>query len=106
MDAFVDVRTETGDSSLILAIKNKNQVLIMSVLQEIWNANKSGNNALIFGRIIYSKFDGYGHTILNALISLKLFHVLEYLIRQHHVEGFLLPQDSMQITKLISIVFN
>ena len=84
VNAFIDIRsTLTGESSLIIAIKNKDENLILFMLNEIRIANGStGNHTLIFDRILHSKFDNCGNTILDALFTLQLHSVVACLIRQ------------------------
>lgn len=98
----MDVRaTLSGESSLILAIKDKNQALIGYMLREIWNYHGNGaTSALIFNNIVYSKFDGLGNTILHALISTKSA-VLGYLIAQHRIQEFLTETDSIIIERFV-----
>ena len=87
MNAFVDVRTTlTKESSLIIAIKNKHQDFILFMLNEIWIANGSDKiSALIFDRILYSKFDQNGQRILDVLSSSKMVVVLTCLMGYNSV---------------------
>ena len=82
MNAFVDARTtRTGESSLIIAINNRDEKLILFMLNEIWNANGSGSNsALIFDRILHSKFGDDGKRILDALSTWKLYATMTCLM--------------------------
>ena len=88
MNAFVDVRTTLNEEScLIIAIKNGYQGLILLMLDEIWIANGSGDiSALIFDRILNSKFDNKGQRILDALSFKKMIPVLTCLMRYNSVK--------------------
>ena len=82
VNAFVDARsTLTGESSLIIAMKNRDQNLILFMLNEIRIANGSnGNYVLIFDKILHSKFDNCGNTIWDALCTLGLHSVVTCLM--------------------------
>ena len=82
VNAFVDIRTTlTEESCLFMAIKNRYKELILFMWNEIWIANGSGHiSALIFDRILNSKFDNKGQRILDALSLKNMIPVLTCLM--------------------------
>ena len=83
----MDVRTTLKEEScLIIAIENRFQELILFIMNELWIANGSGDiSALIFDRILNSKFDNNGQRILDALSLKKMIPVLTCLMGYNSV---------------------
>ena len=54
------------------------------ILNLVWNVNGGAiDSSLIFMNILRSNYNNNGDTILDVLIQLKLFSVLNYLIKQN-----------------------
>ena len=104
----MDVRgTLSGDSCLIIAIKNGDQNLLLCMLNLIWNCNEaSSDSSLIFINILRSKYNHIkDNTILDALLEFKLFSVLNYLIHQNQDCDmcFLLDREITQINEAMGV---